>query len=354
MVLSFSESLGQAVKGVTCAALANADNAAKLLNKRGLNPLKLPNVAGQFRRTLCSDPTPYVPNIPPGQCETEYRVLFRWRRILSDGSLSGFSSIQRDVYGPIVQADYVDNGNPAPASIIVVARDVDGNPTTTTQGMATTYSKTQREPVSITRRDNQPDDCGSVPPSSTDVPVQGPINITYNNNEGDEITEEGTTFIFPPIVNINGELSFPVQVDVGGVTINGNLNLDGEFSIEPTINFDFGSGGGDPPVLPPEDEEEEGRRIVGCKVYVLNNSNQTTSIYPQDQNPDIIIKAGGYVQFLQQAGDRKAWSEDIPVKTAVAWIPCPAPGWAYAVAGTPAIGVSWEINPVYDRPAAQE
>jgi hypothetical protein len=268
------------------------------------------------------------------------------------------------------------------------------------------------------RQDGLPDDCGDPPPEIPDPPPPGwngptTINITYNNNDGIDVTVPiGFVFGYADI-DINGQLEIPITLntDVTG-NFNFDTNIDGriEFSNNGDINFNFGGrdfdfrpppgwrpddviegpppppgtspepppppGSGPPPPgseppppadgvddeippppdpdVPPPDEEipppDEYEVIIGVRVIVTSFQGSPITRLQQGSNPDVQIPDLGLVQFLIRTGQINAgWSEDIRVKNVNQVIPCPWPKGAIDVRGTPRGGVTWELRPIYDK-----
>jgi len=87
------------------------------------------------------------------------------------------------------------------------------------------------------RVDGQPDDCGN-PPRVFPDPLPRfnppPINITYENDQG--ITVNATANVtIDSLVRTGDRFNFPVTVEVDGVNISGELNIDGTFTFAPNF-----------------------------------------------------------------------------------------------------------------------
>jgi hypothetical protein len=260
------------------------------------------------------------------------------------------------------------------------------------------------------RSDGQPDNCGDPPPEIPEPPPPGwngptTINITYNNNDGIDVTVPvGIVFGYADI-DINGQIEIPITLDInasGEFNFDTNLNGRIEFNNSQNITFNFGGNdfdfrpppsrkpddvvegpppppgtsppppdGGPPPPpptddvedeippppdpeTPPPDEEipppDEYEVIIGVRVIVTSFMGAPITRLQQGSNPDVQIPDLGLVQFLIRTGQINAgWSEDIRVKNVNQVIPCPWPKGAIDVRGTPRGGVTWELRPIYDK-----
>jgi hypothetical protein len=349
---TFKEAVGSAVKTAVCTALQSSPNAVALLRRVGLEDNPLRRTVNEFRRVLCSNPNPIT--IPPsggpgGRCTTDYVVTYGYSGFSNFlGRIETVEGVNSQVPGPVggIRAQIGPGGSGL--DVFIVGSDGD----IARLGVGGSWSPPVEAHISSVRRaDNLPDNCGDRPSDNDKEPTPIVINtdISYTDNSNNSVTENGAIKIFAPILNLNGELSFPININLGGVDLTGELNLNGDFTFSPT--FDFPVGDEDPTKIPPgigpRPPAKMRKVIIGAKVYVKSNNGFKVGTIQQGENPNILIPRAGSIQFLVSAGKGAAWTEDIDVKTAVAWIPCPPPGIAVQVAGTPAIGVTWEINPVY-------
>ncbi len=355
---SFGEAVGSAAKTAVCIALGSDPTALRLLRRVGLDNNPLKRTVDEFRRVLCSNPDPI--QIPPsggpgGRCPTNYIVTYGYSGFSNFfGRIESVENVSSEVPGPVggIRAQIGPGGSGL--DVFIVGSDGD----ISRLGVGGSWSPpVEAHITSVRREDNLPDNCGDRPSDTDQNPTPVTINrdITYVTNNNNNITENGAIKIFAPILNLNGELSFPINVNLGGLDVTGELNLNGDFTFSPT--FDFPVGAEDPTNIPPGIEPPPPAKmrkvIIGAKVYVKSNNGFKVGIIQQGENPNILIPRAGSIQFLVSAGKGAAWTEDIDVKTAVAWIPCPPPGIAYKVAGTPTFGVQWEINPVYKTVPAE-
>jgi len=211
----------------------------------------------------------------------------------------------------------------------------------------------------VTRADGQPDDCGDPPlvyPPVTVINVDN--DVTYINNEGDEITVN-IPFIYAPInVDITGNFRIPFTFDFGGIEFSGNTQLEPNFNV--TINPPPAPRGTDSPLtdLPGPDDEipvepstfEE--RVVGVVVQsALVGEQQLTTIFTENI-PQILAPRCGSVKFGYAIAGRSFWSPDIDIKDLNCFIPCPFSQGADTVAASPAPGVVLNYVPIFGAPLA--
>lgn len=228
--------------------------------------------------------------------------------------------------------------------------------------------------TSVVRVDGLPDNCGNppVPP-----PVYTPgsnsytTNVTYNDNEGTEITIPVVIALGYATFNANAEVTIPVDLDF---ELNPELNFNAEFNfstgeVTPDIRnpsaprppscTDPNGFEPDPtiPLPPPEipdaespdtppDTPTERESIISACIVTVADPNDNESVIFQDRNPDIYVPALGYVQFKIRVGAASAWTGDIPVKCKRQFIACPWPLGAVDVAGTGRYDNVIQITPV--------
>lgn len=227
--------------------------------------------------------------------------------------------------------------------------------------------------TSIVRVDGQPDTCGDPPVLIPDPEPgfnEGDTNITYTNNDGLDLTVP-LNFIFADLnVNLKGELTVPVRIDLGGL----NFKIGGELNLNTgDLNLNFGNrnynrnglpnpdGYKPDPNLPdvpdnvpddvyvpsPTDEDDDTSRILRACIVTTTNVPDDISLIFQTGNPNITAPNLGYVSFCISVNGRLSWTSDIPVKNQRNFIACPWEGGAVDVRGTPRPGVAWVITPVY-------
>ncbi len=197
----------------------------------------------------------------------------------------------------------------------------------------------------VSRVDGQPDDCGDPQPTyPPPINFNTNIDVTYNIDDGTEVTVN-IPFVFAPITaNFDGTLRIPLSFDLGGFTFNGNLSLP-DFNL--TIN---------PPAVPPgsgenldpvgEDEPGETvpplpleEKIIGVVVNSAIAQPGKVGAIDFGSAPDIIVPRAASVKFAYSIGAATFWSSDIDVKTLRAFVPCPFSQGADAAVVTPYIGL---------------
>src|SRR5574339_52 len=229
--------------------------------------------------------------------------------------------------------------------------------------------------VSIVRKDGQQDTCGDPPRLPIPAPEPGwnrrDTDVTYTDNNNTSVTIPVVLIYGQVNVDIDGRISVPVSVNLGGIDIAVNFNLTTrDINLLPTTNYYGDRRRGNRPTdylplpgidipdypdslplpLPPldEGEGEEEETIVGAIVTVSSVDSSKISTLFQSDNPNINIPSLGHISFLCRIGFmNSAWTSDIPVKNQRNLIACPWPGGAIRVAGTPQPGVAWEITPIY-------
>jgi hypothetical protein len=215
------------------------------------------------------------------------------------------------------------------------------------------------EIVELRRCDNLPDTCGDPPivyPPPTNINIDG--DVTYNI-EGDTEVTVNIPFVFAPIeVNFDGTLNVPFSFELGGINFSGNFDIAPELNV--TINpprLDPGEGQ-DTDTLPPGDEEEEvqprqfDQKIIGVAVVSsLVGEQQLTTIATQNI-PNIFAPRAGSIKFAYSIGAATFWSNDIDIKGARVFIPCPFQRGADAVSVSPAPGVAVQWREIVGPPIA--
>lgn len=218
--------------------------------------------------------------------------------------------------------------------------------------------------VSIYRIDGQPDNCGD-PPAIPPEPVEeidDELDVTYDDPSGNPVTIPNIPIkFFKPCINLDG-VRIPFELDTPFGKICGKIGISPDLPnlIEPSIDidlcpeqkkdlgykeeeikdfFDILDPIGDlsAPAVPSisgiltEDYDIESLPILG--VFVRGNpidfgGNKTIVINEKNAtNPNIIIPRIGSVFFeylvRTKEGYESAFSEDIPIKNANQFIPCP-------------------------------
>ena len=353
---SFTDAASQAVKSFTCQLLEEDKNVVGLLRSTGLSGNALRTAARTFRRVLCDNPDSVgssgIPTALGGQCPVRYIVNSgdSWSSTTQGGGPSNRLFFQNQLLtGPFGIRSERRELSQATAYFLTGPGT---GPVSTTEIYIKNDSLIGWTPsLSFTREDGQPDNCGNTEgPQYPVLPnVNGPINITYIDNNGDVVNDGFDLNVLAPVLISPGAFQFPITLSAGGVTINGNLDLNGEINLFPDANIGFGSGGDNPDGSEPEPPAPNKRLIIGCRVFSEVLQNTKVSRINGNSNPDIYIPRLASIQFLQPVGRGQSWSRDLDVKTLNAWIPCPDPGYATAVGVTFAVGVRGSAIPIYGR-----
>lgn len=186
------------------------------------------------------------------------------------------------------------------------------------------------------RTDGLADSCGDLPIPKEDKPTIPIVrDIDYEDEDGQPVNLPNTNIvIFRPNINIDGSLEF--EFELPDLSFTGIVNIKDSFNvyIKPSIDIerkgrdgDDGTGSGDDnpePDLFEEHDPEDEKDIIGVWVNSQKKTDKyRQSIIGQDKSPDIIIPRIGTVSFLVRTGNRQGWTEDIPIKSVNAYIPCP-------------------------------
>jgi len=205
---------------------------------------------------------------------------------------------------------------------------------------------------SVTRCAGGPDNCGDPPREFPDplepLPLP-PINFTFENNEG--LTVNATANItLSPAISIGGEISFPVDIEIGDLAFNGFFNLDGSLTFSPTVNINPpGAPPSAGPPLPgdePPAPEETGSVLIGVSVSVQSPG----SVVSQRESigaPVLLIPRAASVNFLIETEDGNFWSSDFDAKNGDCFVPAPPGVTAIDAAVTPYGGVVLTWRRVY-------
>lgn len=413
---TFNEGLRNAVRSTLC-EVVNDPAAGLALLAAPFIPIGVTLAAAASflaTRYLCNNPPPPQGAAPipftGGQCPVGYRVTVTYRpsggvwRVGSTSPDQGTTQPRTaaanfwgEIGGVTAELDGVDSAQsistwgifvtcrgrftpsleprtPAPVQRLVIGSQA-------VQGVG---ARVVIQSVTVSRIDNQPDNCGNVP---VVIPVIPPSGITRNTN---------ITFTNSNNVNV----TIPVGLAFFQAFVDANLNLQipFTFSITPTVNFNAtfnvgtgdviiqffprnapppgaapipppglppggrNPGGGDfiaPPPPPPSDPEfnppppadppNRERVIIGAAVTVTNDSaDNRSTVFQSGGNPDIIVPDLGMVQFHVRVGSSTFWTINQRVSNVRALIPCPWAGGAFDVRGTPRPGVTWNITPIYN------
>lgn len=398
-MVGFVDALKNAARDAACSV---ADISQSLFPEPpGLDLLGFAKRAFAFRdnfsRQFCNDePPPPAPPFGGGQCSTKYKVRIRYNatNTVINEPVTGF--YENNYWGPIgglvvTKPSVTYNPNGSDVALKCYGRGSDPTPLPVQVAFnvaSQPWNDTVWSIESITRLDGQPDNCGDPAPI---VPPYNPndfsidTDITYTNKDGIDITIPVGIIIAPVKIDADFNLTVPVK-----------FTFSPNFYFDPTFNFnvdvDLNMGGGDdrisPPYVPPNepprgtppssddpddyfpspsppdpptetpdppapDPGDPPRRVIrGVLVTVgsISDNAKPTQI-GQAENPDIFAPALGYVSFQIRLGNGSGgWTSDIPVKNIRNLIPCPWGGGALSVKGTPTLGVTWTLTPIYALP----
>lgn len=339
----------------------------------------LTNPASFIFRKFCNDEPPPAP-APPfegGQC------VCRLYNVTASGSDStGGFSFTAQFWGPIL--DLSEGTNPSGTKLKITSYGTgvgacQQGPVANTWGDRILYPPISAQ-YSISTADGLPDECGSLPTEDAPLPPNWNIDntdITYTNKDGLDLTIPLVFAWGYADLDFNANFRIPFTLRLGDSTNNnqsifkGSLNVNtGDITYRPLTNYygypGPGSGPGDgnpdsnlpeypsidlpeqPPITPEEESGKESKLIAAIVTVVSLSSGSIGEIF-QEGNPNIKIPNLGYINFFHRTGKISgAWSEDIPIKNTRQYVPVPFNGNVIDVRGTPRLGVTWVITPVFD------
>lgn len=379
-MVSFLEAVGNGIRNAYCQMLSTAPAFWEQYVPT-IGGLPNPGIgAARFaQRLFCNNEPPDLPRPPfsGGQCpDISYTVIVTYTGFLLNGEPDPNTTgnpQQFSSFGPIGGAR-VDQD--ATAFFVVglgqpsVAAPSGEYPLGTLNKSA--YSRVQIDNIQVVPPPGVPDVCGD--PSR---PVPNPPDeyntfnfpITYNDNSNNPITIPVNLVFAPVAIGNNNTIQIPFNLNV---PIDFNLNLNGTLNIPGgDINFNFGNGrgvsGSDdcpppasdidddiPPVpddvpddVPPVNPDEIPQVIRGA-IVTTSLIGDNTSVYFQDDVPDLYLPRLGNVQFLVEIDGKLAWTDTIDVRNRRQLVLCPWEGGAVRVDGFPRPGITWTITPVYD------
>lgn len=405
--MSFWTGVSDAIRSYYCVAtslVANSYDMFRPVLFRGLNlPTGLVDPVIDWltipRRSICNDTPDYRSQASPGferaQCPVVYKIYHWLDQFDGSGNVTrsdyynGFDLI----WGEIREKPYARFAAGVGSQILISYYGYGSGYYPRQSGYgesfvnvanynANTRSFAIRD-LMFVRADGLPDDCGDPPPVIP-PPVnnynQYDVDVTYNDNDGNDITVPVTLIYGQAFIDADFNVQIPVKVNLTPqVSFNATLNVqtgDIKFNLAPTIdlsggtyNIGFGGDnrsttnttnyyvGGDPPPppdgsesddTPPPTAPQSEQLIRGVIVTVTAHSGVMEGVFFQDGgNPDIYIPNLGYVQFAIRVGSSVSWTADKPVKSLRSFIPCDWEGGAVDVQGTPRPGVEWTLTPVY-------
>jgi len=355
-MVTFAEGVKSALRAFPCFALANGEYAYGFAG--AIFPLspagRVADGIGQLRRLIGCDPDDDPPEPDPpftgGQCDGVcYEVT-----VTSDSS--GNEVIQ--TRGPIGGVRGITL--PGGGSLEIFSRSgVNFTNSTSCLGLdipawrptglgGTAWAADQNPRiVSVAVKDNiVPDDCGDPPiiyPPPTNINTD--VDVTYNIEEGDEVTVT-IPFVFAPVnVDLSGNFRIPFNFEFGGFEFSGTLEIAPSIEVNinpPSAPRGTGDGTDDLPGGDPGDEVDPtppSEKIIGVAVVsVLVGEQRLTTIATTDI-PTIYAPRAGSIKFAYSIGVSTFWSDDIDIKGERTFIPCPFSQGADFVAVSPAPGV---------------
>jgi hypothetical protein len=213
--------------------------------------------------------------------------------------------------------------------------------------------------ISVARDDGLPDDCGDPSPDVPPFPDSGTtvnIDVTYVNNEGDNVTELGDLTIFAPVVIAPVTVVAPIRVDLPDVSFNGNIVLSPDFNIQlQPPSFRRGPGDTDSPP-PPENpdtspttpQDDSTRRLIGAIATVTSNpSDGLATEVSSASGPDLFVPRMGTLSFRVRAAGSLSWTAPIDIKTTRQFIPAPENVQVLSAVASPNPNYSISVALVY-------
>jgi len=382
-MVSFLEGVANANKAINCFLLGTGGNIlGGIARFPGGSPEFIENTTKALRRLAGCDPAD-DPVLPPppftgGQCDVLYNISSTTEnRSSSTFQCSAFANLNTRtslipsgaVLGPIgAPTEVIVPNSQFPSSDSLQSFEVmtgSGLRFINLGGSTESFHLSSCGPAyrllnfSVTRADGLPDDCGDLPPvfpPATFIDVD--VDVTYNIDDGTEITVT-IPFIYAPIVtDINGNFRIPFTFNFGDVDFSGSLQLEPNFNV--TINPPPAPIGTDSPLtdLPGPDDEipveppPPGEVVVGVVVQSQLVGEQQLTTIATDDIPQILAPRCGSVKFGYRIGGRSFWSPDIDIKDLNCFIPCPFSQGAATVAASPAPGVVLNYAPIFGSPLA--
>lgn len=341
---SRSETIFNETRRLACRVLDD-DNAAAAFLSRGLrtNPVGivvatgLGNLRDNARNFACGAGAPIervgdalFGNVDvSGQCPVDYRINVVVDRYFSNGTLrvegATFSSAN-PFRGPI-ESVFIDNND---ASTITVRYNNGVEGPLFSNGSSDRFRDLRD--VTYERLDGQPDDCGGeFDPRPT---YEGPV--TYQDDNGNDVTENVRFNLDDPVGNPGGGLTIPFGWFAPELEINPNLNLD----LEPEVDFsptpgcrpqldlpelDIPEGEDDPP------EPEDNRLLAGVIIATtVESPNAVGIVYGNSFPPKVYLPDMGTIVFAVKVGSTEAWTKPYPIQVLRQWEPVLGELFAYS------------------------
>lgn len=220
---------------------------------------------------------------------------------------------------------------------------------------------------SVSRTDAAPDNCGNIPivfPDPGPITVNPP-DITYEDNDNVSITVPIAIVYAPVSIRATGYVSIPITVDVGGITLNGELTLFPDFTVElfPDTIFNTPGTPDNPDLTDPEpgsegeDDPDQTPPDVDLIIGVLINSNKDgntrASEVTQDELPTLYAPRLGNTSFKVRTGRITGWTPPQPIQFTNQYVPCPSPYGAIDVRVWWDAGWDGSYSPVRGKPIGE-
>lgn len=342
-------------------------------------PGAVPNTLNRLCRATPGWEVPDVnEDFPNGQCVcSRYAVTVNYSTVLSNGQQMNLVATA-NLWGPIldisIRPTSPPTGNPSQL-IVATCRGNRSNQQCQSDFVDVTITNAGTQFPGIPRATitnivivpvgGDPDSCGGRPPVYRDpvpsLPTVPDIDIDVSPGVSVRLQPQ-LTFNADATLNIDvGELG-TIDVDINGIEINlnpppGAPPGDGDGGQAPT-RPDPGDTDADPanPAPPPppddpavEEPEEEPEEVIRAVLVTVTDIQSSSSLVTQEDTPDVYVPDLGLVSFRCRVSDgASGWTPDIRVKNVRCFIPCPYDGGAIDVQGTPRLGVTWTLTPVYD------
>lgn len=368
---NFDEAVADFVQTGLCVVTGAAEGFANLAAGivPGLGNQTQANILRALRLRVCGDDGPiedvFPPSVQGGQCPgINYTVVVQQNRADTGEpappfTLGTFPGPIREV-SPLFPP--VNCSNPGlPANNYYRFENGQGNPIY----QSNSCSAFLQNPTLICTPNSPepPGGCGNpppIPPGTTPAPVTYEGDTIINIDGGTQITIP-TAVIFAPIsVDLDGSVSVPLNIDLGGINFDGTLELFPDFNLELFPNgLNPGAGSSDDedelaepspggPTTPP-DNPDDPRRIIGVQITAQVPDSAIPTEIAFTNGPAIFAPRLGSCRFLVLVNDFSGWTNDIDIKGTETYIPCPVPQGAIAVRCSPAPGVSLQFTPVRGR-----
>jgi len=362
---SFIDATKESVRVGLCNYLSFAGKGRSWVNE--LSPVDLPDFGDFWNRVLCDRNEPLPENPPPftgGQCPgVEYDVFFTYDYFgarAPECDLTQNDRTRRGL-GPVSGVGVRTGPSSTPGRYLseMFVTFADGEqvgPSTFTDDECAGYVLTG---VTITRTDGQPDNCGNPTPPIAPFPPTGDtvdIDITYVNNEGDNVTELGDLVIFAPVVIAPVTVVAPIRIDLPDVSFNGDIVLSPDFDIRlRPPSFRRGPGGIDSPP-PPENpdtspttpQDDSTRRIIGAIATVTSDpSSGLATEISSDDGPDLFVPRMGTLSFRVRADTALSWTAPVDIKTTRQFISAPENVQTLDAVASPNPNYSISVSLVY-------